>query len=739
MRRIEDVRLRMLRFFNADPDCFDLIFVANATAGIKMVMEAFREQKDGFWYGYHKDAHTSLVGVREAAKAGHHCFISDEEVEEWLRARDSDSAFLCQEELALFAYPAQSNLNGRRLDLGWTGRLRSSKQGKKTYSLLDASALVSTSPLDLSDPSQAPDFTVLSFYKIFGFPDLGGLIVRKESGSILQHRGYFGGGTVEMVTCGKENWHIRKQHSLHDQMEDGTLPIHSIIALDSALDVHRKLHKSMACVASHTGFLAQSLYEGLTALRHPNDAKVCEIYKDPSSEYNDCRTQGPILALNLKDRRGNFVSNSEVGKLASIRNIHIRSGGLCNPGGIACSLGLPPWSMKRNFAAGQRCGGEHDIIDGKPTGMLRVSLGAMSNKQDIVAFVDFVKEFFVEKLPAQGLAEEQHRVEIVPLHVETLTVYPVKSCGGWNVPAGVSWDIKQEGLAYDREWCLVHQDTRSTLSQKSYPKMCLFRPAIDLTHGLLRVQYHGRVPPEIPSEITVPLSADPTVFASYGNTSVVSTSEVCGDDFIADLYASPTIATFFTTLVGTPCTLARLSSASPGPTTRRTKAHLTLRPGCSNIKHPILLSNESPILAISRSSINRLNEEIKQRVVATRKAVHASVFRANLILAEQTCQTGREHPYLEDEWEALHIGEGDSEGEGVKLEVLGGCRRCQMLCVDQTTAEKIEEPFVTLAKTRRRQGRILFGVHAALTEGTWKQQAARIRVGDRVRAVSRPG
>ena len=133
-------------------DYFDLVFVANATAGIKMIMEAFREQKDGFWYGYHKDAHTSLVGVREAARAGHHCFMSDAEVEEWLQARDSNSAFLCQDELALFAYPAQSNMDGRRLDLTWTGRLRSSKQSKNTYTLLDAAALVSTSPLDLSKP-----------------------------------------------------------------------------------------------------------------------------------------------------------------------------------------------------------------------------------------------------------------------------------------------------------------------------------------------------------------------------------------------------------------------------------------------------------------------------------------------------------------------------------------------------------------------------------------------------------
>ena len=738
----------MLQFFNADPVYFDLVFVANATAGIKMVMEAFREQKDGFWYGYHKDAHTSLVGVREVAKAGHHCFMSDDEVEDWLQARDSNSEFLCQDELALFAYPAQSNMDGRRLALTWTGRLRSSKQSKNTYSLLDAAALVSTSPLDLSDSSQAPDFTVLSFYKMFGFPDLGALIVRKECGSVLQNRGYFGGGTVEMVTCGKENWHIRRQRALHDQLEDGTLPIHSIIALDSALNVHGKLHGSMECVASHTGYLSESLYQQLTALRHFNDTKVCEIYKHSSSAYGDRKTQGPIIALNLKNSGGDFISNSEVEKLANIRNIQLRSGGLCNPGGVASSLEIPPWSMKRNFAAGQRCGGEHDIIDGKPTGVLRVSVGAMSNMHDITAFVDFVKEFFVEVTPSQGVADER-RLDKPSYHVESLTVYPIKSCGGWSVPPGVSWDVKEEGLAWDREWCIVHQGSRTTLSQKKYSKMSLLKPRIDLTHGLLRVHYHGSIPLGTSGEITVPLSADPTVFASYGSTAATPTSDVCGDDIAAELYASPTIASFFTTHIGIPCTLARFpSSAPPGLSLRHSKAHLNLSssPG-SRIKHPILLSNESPILAISRSSVNRLNQEIKQTVPGA-KAVHASVFRANIILAERIFHSGHEHPYSEDRWETLYIG-SRKEDMNIKLDVLGGCRRCQMLCVDQMTAEKNEEPFVTLAKTRRRQGKVFFGVHAALSsregegEGCGRrrerQATAKIRVGDEVRAVARDG
>ncbi|KAK1914684.1 hypothetical protein P3342_010673 [Pyrenophora teres f. teres] len=120
-RRIEDVRLRLLHLFNADPQEFDVVFVANATSGIKLVMEAFRDQDEGFWYGYHRDTHTSLIGVREAATE-HRCFTSDSEVNEWIHDQGSVVG-----PAQLFAYPAQSNMNGRRLPLDWSHRIRTNK------------------------------------------------------------------------------------------------------------------------------------------------------------------------------------------------------------------------------------------------------------------------------------------------------------------------------------------------------------------------------------------------------------------------------------------------------------------------------------------------------------------------------------------------------------------------------------------------------------------------------------
>ena len=46
-------------------------------------------------------------------------------------------------------------------------RLRENQSGLD--SLLDAAVFVSSTPLGLNDSQAAPDFTVLSFYKIFRF------------------------------------------------------------------------------------------------------------------------------------------------------------------------------------------------------------------------------------------------------------------------------------------------------------------------------------------------------------------------------------------------------------------------------------------------------------------------------------------------------------------------------------------------------------------------------------------
>ena len=58
-----------------------------------------------------------------------------------------------------------------------------------------------------------------------------------------------------------------------------------------------------------------------------------------------------------------------------------------------------------------------------------------------------------------------------------------------------------------------------------------------------------------------------------------------------------------------------------------------------------------------------------------------------------------------------------------------------MVCIDQQTAVKGEEPYLTLSKTRRIDGRVLFGQHATHLPVRSKVGTPSIKVGDLVRVL----
>ncbi|KAM7184900.1 PLP-dependent transferase [Rhypophila sp. PSN 637] len=442
---VDAIRLQALQFLGADPAHFDLVFVANSTAAIKLVADSFRDLAEktrtkSFWYGYHRDAHTSLVGVRELTHGDHHCFATDSEVEAWLERPDEHTKTQSSSTLRLFAYPGQSNLTGRRLPLSWSDRIRKTKGLHNTYTLLDAAALAMTSPLHhvFNDPDTAPDFCCVSFYKIFGFPDLGGLVVRKDSGHILALRKYFGGGTVSMVSTIGEAWHMSKglgSHStaapppqqdqqmgiqpghamggLHEGLEDGTLPFHSILALGEAIAVHGELYGSMENISKHVTGLVGRLYRGLSGLRYYRNGQVlCRVYfeeeetaeseKDREERgariYGDAKKQGPTVAFNVFAEEGTYISYAEVERMANERGAFVRSGGVCCPGGVYAALQYEQWQMDRAKSAGHHCGPDGlGIINELPTGVVRASLGAMSTTQDVDSFISFLRQAFIDR------------------------------------------------------------------------------------------------------------------------------------------------------------------------------------------------------------------------------------------------------------------------------------------------------------------------------------------------------
>jgi len=161
-----------------------------------------------------------------------------------------------------------------------------------------------------------------------------------------------------------------------------------------------KLYGSMKAISQHTSFLSRRLYLGMANLHHFNGSPLCVIYNDVPErcEYGNPVTQGGTVAFNLMKADGSYIGHSQVEKIANERGIFLRSGGLCNAGGIASYLQVEPWQFKRAWSAGHRCGEEGiDLVNGKPTGVVRASLGAMSTNSDVDTFRDFLADAFLEQ------------------------------------------------------------------------------------------------------------------------------------------------------------------------------------------------------------------------------------------------------------------------------------------------------------------------------------------------------
>lgn len=538
--RVESVRQQVLQFFRADPKSFEVVFVANATAGIKLIADGFAGSVNGFRYKYLRDAHTSLVGV--SALALEHKPLSEDEVDEWLKS----GLILNKGNInGLFAYPAQSNFNGQRFPLEWIHLLRKNCPG--WYSLLDASSLLTTTPLEYSDAMVAPDFTVFSFYKIFGYPDLGAIIVRRDAAHMLIQRRFFGGGTRAALTV--EAWNLPHEE-IHEALEDGTLPFHTILALEASFYNHTRLFGAHINVARHAAAVTRLAHSLLSSLTHYNGETLCKIY----STIN----QGPIIAFNLVSAGGSPIGYKSVEKELALRNFAVRTGGMCNPGGVEKYMELGNGGLEHLFRIGKVCGDQRDIINGRNIGVIRVSFGASSTFEEVYALVDFLRDFYVEKTTAKALTREigpdSTKLQSVYLCISpslaALMLDPIKSCHAYYIPPEIEWPITPNGLLYDRKYFLISA-RGNPLSAEQYPKMSLIKPILNLKTEVMSVSS-----PVSTAHLEVPLNLD--VLSSVNQSSLVLREDkcLCGDRLRSLIFTSPHIQDFFSTIVGVKCSLA---------------------------------------------------------------------------------------------------------------------------------------------------------------------------------------
>ncbi|KAL0964254.1 hypothetical protein UPYG_G00321370 [Umbra pygmaea] len=742
---LERVRYRILQHFNTTPDEYTVIFTSGCTAALKLVAESFpwrppTATESASQFCYLTDNHTSVVGMRQVTSAlGVVSLpVSFEDIETRAKCvpQTEDVSFKTPH---LFCYPAQSNFSGRKYPLRYIRGIQArqlypacDRQGR-WFVLLDAASFASCSPLDLQE--YAADFVPISFYKIFGFPTgLGALLVQNETAALLR-RAYFGGGTASAYLAG-ENYYVPTP-SIANRFEDGTIPFLDIIALNHAFDALYTLTGGMDKIQLHTFGLARHSYMLLSSLCHGNGAPVAQMYSD--SEFESPNTQGAILNFNLMDSHGQMIGYSQVDKLASLFNIHIRTGCFCNTGACQRFLGITNDEVKNNLQAGHVCGDNIDLVDGRPTGSVRVSFGYMSTFQDCQNFLKFVVDCFVEKpvkvdgeklgrmkwstsfkcysqygltMPTDEITEhigdfehigdiEHSSIDPVDLavnekRVKSITkegqsngiahiltniyIYPIKSCAAFEV---TNWPVGPHGLLHDRGWMVVNGNG-ICLNQKREPRLCLIHPRIYLPSNTLLLQVAGM------NTICVPMESDSEPLNSHR----VCQSKVCGDR-VQTMDCGDEAASWLSDFLGQPCRLIR---QSPDFIRKMKEGHEKVEEVSAST---LSLVNEGQYLMINRASVDLLQRHIMRRQepsddhfpLDTEQLI--SRFRANLVISGKK-------PFEEDDWSHFIIG-------NTHFQVAGCCGRCQMIGVDQTTGAKTKEPLLSLSAYRK--GKVTFGVY----------------------------
>lgn len=381
-RRVEQTREYVLKYFNASPDEYTVIFTQNATGALKLVGESYPFAARGC-YLLTYDNHNSVNGIREFARSGGaqvtyipitlpDLRVDAEALVKGLQAADPAAH-------NLFAYPAQSNFSGVQHSLKWIGRAQSLGWDV----LLDAASFAPANRLDLS--RWQPDFVSISFYKIFGYPTGSGCLLARKTALQKLRRPWYSGGTITFSSVEAFDHYLTPGSAA---FEDGTVNYLSLPAVDNGL----KHIESIGLDLIHTRVMCLTgwLIEQLVNLRHSNGSHVVRLYGPPTSE---CR--GGTVQVNFFDPDGQMHDCNEVELLANERRISLRAGCHCNPGAREVALGLTRADLEPCFRDKNQLTFEQflQVINGKTTGALRASIGLVSNFADVYHYMNFAATF----------------------------------------------------------------------------------------------------------------------------------------------------------------------------------------------------------------------------------------------------------------------------------------------------------------------------------------------------------
>lgn len=378
-RLTESARAAVLAYFNASPQEYTVIFTPNCSGALKLLGESYPFSPSGA-YLLTFDNHNSVNGIREFAHTkGASVTYSPITTPE---LRLDDAALTAQLDAinpgshSLFAFPAQSNFSGVQHDLGWIKYAHA--HGWDV--LLDAAAFVPTNRLDLSQ--YHPDFVVLSFYKIFGYPTgVGALIARRETLTKLR-RPWFAGGTISLATVGEPSHFL---HKGSEAFEDGTIDYLNLPGVEIGLKHIENV--GIDLVHKRVVNLTSWLLDQMTALRHSNGIPIIQVYGPTTIDR-----RGGTISCSFHNPNGEIIKYAQVETLANARNISLRTGCFCNPGAGEVAFGVNAGSLRQALSNRQpRTMDELANILGQELGAVRISVGIASNFADAYRFIAFAR------------------------------------------------------------------------------------------------------------------------------------------------------------------------------------------------------------------------------------------------------------------------------------------------------------------------------------------------------------
>ncbi|MBV2352897.1 MOSC domain-containing protein [Streptomyces sp. J2-1] len=271
-------------------------------------------------------------------------------------------------------------------------------------------------------------------------------------------------------------------------------------------------------------------------------------------------------------------------------------------------------------------------------------------------------------------------------HLQSIHVHPVKA---FRAVALRTASVEPWGLAGDRRWALI-DDGGKVVTQREYPRLALAAAGL-LPGGGIVLSGPGQRP------LTVPVPLPPaTVTADVFGTKVDAVP------------ASDAAHAWCAEYLGRAVRLVHMDD----PATRRPVDPAYARPG-----ETVSFADGYPLLVTTSASLDALNSLIAQGDHAEDGPLTMDRFRPSLVVAGTA-------PWEEDGWSRIAVGE-------VAFRVAKPCGRCVVTTTDQDTAARGREPLHTLARHRRRNGRLVFGQNLVpLAPGT-------VRTGDPVRVLER--